>query len=87
MRVSTMCKVHHPAHGELISVKAHGDTMCFKDFDSAYKHATLLLDPEDPVEIIEVLGAPPGRQFERFFPDHRDEIEVALIAGYRFEKA
>ena len=82
-----MCKVHRPAHGELISVKAHGDTMCFKDFDSAYKHATLLLDPEDPVDIIEVHGPPPGRQFSMFFADHRDVIEAALNRSYCFEKA
>lgn len=81
-----MCKVLTAAHGEMFSVKAHGDTMCYKDFVSAYDYATLELDPGDPVELLEVHGAAPGRHLERFNTDERDAIEAALNAVTPFKE-
>jgi hypothetical protein len=59
-----MCKVLNEHHGELISVKNNGDTMCFKLFKDAILFATDPVDIETlgEIELIEVNGAPPGNQ-------------------------
>ncbi len=80
-----MCRVSTKVHGDMISVKNYGDILCFKEFDEAYAFA---VDPiiAEPVEIIEVHGMPPGPQFERFFPNDRQAIEVALDTTIPFKE-
>jgi hypothetical protein len=81
MRKSTMCKVTNAYHGEMISVKNNGDVMCFKSFSDAWTFATDPIDAEllGAVELIEVNGAPPGRQGAELYElDEKDEIAKDL---------
>lgn len=85
MKTSIMCRLSSPVHGELIAVNAHGDSVSFGDFARAYDFATQTIDPTDPVELLEVHGAPPGRQLTRFAPDERAAIKAALGSATPFK--
>jgi hypothetical protein len=77
MRKNMMYKVLDKHHGEMIVAKNSGDVRFFKSFSEAWAFVTDPIDIEllGEIDLIEVNGAPPGRQGpECYGLDQKDEI-------------
>jgi len=87
MRKNTLCKVLDKHHGEMIAAKNNGDTCYFKKFAEAWDYVTDPIDAEmlGEIDMIEVNGAPPGRQgSECYGLNQKDEIVDDLLQRHAF---
>lgn len=87
MRKNKMYMVLDKHHGVMIAAKNNGDTCYFKKFAEAWDYVTDPIDAEalGPIDLIEVTGAPPGRQGPEVYSlDEKDEIVDDLLQRYAF---
>ncbi len=88
MRKNTMYKVLDKHHGEMIAAKNNGDVMFFKTFSEAWAFVTDPIDIEllGEVDLIDVHGAPPGRQVQDVYSlDEKDLIAKDLFQRVPFK--
>lgn len=83
-----MYKVLDKHHGEMIAAKNNGDNAYFKTFSEAWAYVTDPIDAEllGPIDLIEITGAPPGRQGPEVYSlDEKDEIAKDLFQRAPFK--